>query len=101
MPARPNRAIVERALASDAPILPLAVVAVAAYFPLVSLQAAGALLDGPWPEPVQALLTQQVREPLEESNLRAAIPRLTTIRDNISLQVQQQYEENPYPRWLK
>jgi len=99
--ARRLRDSVERALASDAPILPLAVVAVAAYFPLFSLQAAGALLDGPWPEPVQALLTQQVREPLEESNLRAAIPRLTTIRDNISLQVQQQYEENPYPRWLK
>ena len=99
--ARRLRESVERALASDTPILPFDVVAVAAYFPLFSLQAAGALLDRPWPEPMQALLTQQVREPLQESHLRAAIPRLTAIRDHFSLQVQQQYEENPYPRWLK
>jgi 2-polyprenyl-3-methyl-5-hydroxy-6-metoxy-1,4-benzoquinol methylase len=99
--ARRLRDSVERALASDTPIRPLAVVAVAAFFPLHSLQGAGILLERPWPEPIQALLTQQVREPVGESNLRAAIPRLTAIRDRVSLQVQQQYEENPYPRWLK
>ena len=29
-----------------------------------------------------------------------ASPRLTTIDDDVSRQVRQQYEENPYPRWV-
>ena len=45
-------------------------------------------------------MTQQLREPLEELALRATIPRLTAIDDDVSLRVQRQYEENPYPRWL-
>jgi SAM-dependent methyltransferase/tetratricopeptide (TPR) repeat protein len=98
--ARGLRDSVERALASDAPVPVLSLVAIAAYCPLHSLHGAGALLQRLWPEPVQALLTQQVREPFEESKLRTAIPRLTAIKDGVSLQVQQQYEENPYPRWL-
>jgi SAM-dependent methyltransferase len=46
-------------------------------------------------------LTQQVREPLEDRNARASMPRLTPITDDVSLLVQQQYEENPYPRWVR
>ena len=44
---------------------------------------------------------QQVREPQVEARLRAAIPRLTPIADTISRLVQNQYEENPYPRWVR
>ena len=50
--------------------------------------------------PGRGLLTQQVREP-RESGARAIIPHLTPIADDVSLQVKQQYEENPYPRWVK
>jgi SAM-dependent methyltransferase len=50
---------------------------------------------------VNALLTQQVREPEEERRLAAAVPRLTPVEDAVSLQVRAQYEENPYPRWVK
>ena len=75
-------------------------VAVAAYFPLYSIPHADRLLDGQWPEAVQAVLVQQVREPEEELQLRAGIPRLTGIEDEVSLLVQNQYEENPYPRWI-
>ena len=75
--------------------------AVAAYFPLHSLSGAARLLKMPWPEPVNAVLAQQVREPQEEAGLRAATPRLTRIEDTVSLQVQNQYEENPYPRWVR
>jgi 2-polyprenyl-3-methyl-5-hydroxy-6-metoxy-1,4-benzoquinol methylase len=50
---------------------------------------------------VTAVLVQQVREPAEELQLRSAIPRLTAIEDEVSLRVQHQYEENPYPRWVK
>ena len=50
---------------------------------------------------MNGLLEQQLREPEEEARLRAAMPRLTEIRDETSVRVRQQYEENPYPRWTK
>ncbi len=37
-------------------------------------------LDRTWPEQVTAVLVQQVREPQEEAQLRATIPRLTSYR---------------------
>lgn len=74
-------------------------VAVATYFPLASLPAPERLLERSWPEPVQALLTQQVAAPLHERARRTAIPRLTSIDDDMSRQVRQQYEESPYPKW--
>jgi len=42
-----------------------------------------------------------VREPEEELEQQASISRLTTIEDDVSLLVQEQYEQNPYPRWVK
>jgi tetratricopeptide (TPR) repeat protein/SAM-dependent methyltransferase len=75
--------------------------ALAAYAPLHSLPGAERLLGDEWPEPVRALLTQQIAEPLEELRWRAEIPRLTAIGEGVSSLVRQQYEENPYPRWVK
>lgn len=77
-------------------------VAVAAYYPLSSLPKAIRLLDNSrWPEAVTNVLVQQFREPMEEQQERASIPRLTDIEDKVSLLVQEQYEENPYPRWVR
>jgi SAM-dependent methyltransferase len=59
------------------------------------------LLERSWPAPVEAVLTQQLREPLRELRLRADIPRLTGIENPMSRQVQNQYEANPYPRWVR
>jgi 2-polyprenyl-3-methyl-5-hydroxy-6-metoxy-1,4-benzoquinol methylase len=95
------RAAVETALQSATPINPLQLVALAAYVPLHELCDAGALLERPWPDTVTALLVQQVREPQEERALAATMPRLTAIDDDVSLLVQEQYEQNPYPRWVK
>ena len=89
------------ALETGTPISSLRLLAVAAYFPLHSLSGAARLLDRTWPEQVTAVLVQQVREPQEEAQLRAATPRLTPIEDAISRLVQNQYEENPYPRWVR
>ncbi|MES2294145.1 MAG: tetratricopeptide repeat protein [Pseudomonadota bacterium] len=89
------------ALESGTPISSLRLLAVAAYFPLHSLSGAARLLDRTWPEPVSAALVQQVREPQQEAQLRAAIPRLSPIEDATSRLVQNQYEENPYPRWVR
>ncbi len=95
------RAAVIAATAAGAPVPALWLAAVASYVPLSSLPGAPALLDRSWPAVVDGLLTQQVREPLEDQNARASIPRLTPITDDVSLAVQQQYEENPYPRWVR
>jgi len=80
---------------------PMQLLLVAAYFPLHSLANAERLLERSWPAPVEAVLTQQVREPLRELRLRADIPRLTRIENPVSRLVQNQYEENPYPRWVR
>ena len=47
------------------------------------------------------LIKQQVREPAQERQLRQTIPALTIIEDEVSQKVRDQYEEMPYPRWLK
>ncbi len=88
------------ALATDAEIPPLDLVAAASYMPLHNLPTPAALLDGAFPSPVARLLTQQISEPLEEDADRKDIPVLTPIDDGVSLKVQNQYEENPYPRWV-
>jgi tetratricopeptide (TPR) repeat protein/SAM-dependent methyltransferase len=98
------------ALADSLPVSPLWLAAVAAYFPLISVVSPEALvqpalvqplLDHSLPDAVAALLVQQVREPLEERRLRSLIQHLTPIVGDTSRLVQKQYEENPYPRWVK
>ena len=46
-------------------------------------------------------LVQQVKEPAEESRIASSIPVLTSIESEVSRAVRQQYEESPYPRWVK
>ena len=89
------------AAASGAPVPPLWVVVVAAYLPLHSLPGADALLARSWPASLAAVLTQQVGEPLQERRARDSIVQLTAIADGVSREVKRQYEENPYPRWVK
>jgi SAM-dependent methyltransferase len=88
------------AIAAGASVAPRQLVTVAMYAPLHSLPNAPALLDRPWPAPVRNVLAQQIGEPLAERDTRNSIPRLTEIANEVSLLVQQQYEENPYPRWV-
>jgi len=89
------------ALASGAAIPALSLVAVASYVPLHTLPGAASLLDRSWPDAVAAVLTQQVRAPIEEQRSRALMPVLTAIGDGVSVQVRAQYEEHPYPQWVK
>lgn len=93
-------AIIADALARKAPVDPMQLVAFAMYAPLHTLADADALTMPKWPAAVAALVAQQVREPKQEQELRATIPRLTDIGDGVTAQVRQQYEENPYPRWV-
>jgi len=89
------------AIESKADIPLLALIAVAAFMPLHSLADARTLLERLWPPAIGALIDRQVREPLQERDIRESIPALTPIDDEISLKVQRQYEAMPYPRWLK
>ena len=90
--------LLERLRIGDA-IPPLMLVAVAAYFPLHSLPVADSLWHRDWPHLLHDLLRQQLFEPVEECQLRSVIPSLTSVQDGASIEVKQQYEENPYPRW--
>ena len=95
------RAALEAALAAGGSCPPLWLAVIGAYFPLHSVSNADALLEKSWPQSVEALLVQQVKEPAEERSLRTTIPALTTIDNEVSLLVREQYEESPYPRWIK
>jgi tetratricopeptide (TPR) repeat protein/SAM-dependent methyltransferase len=49
---------------------------------------------------IEEVFARQVIEPKEESRLKANIPILQEITDKVSSKVRDQYEENPYPRWI-
>lgn len=67
--------------------------AYAAYRPLGTLEGKTA--------PIASLMRRQVLEPAEERRLAAGIPSVSTARTAVSARVQAQYEENPYPRWVR
>ncbi len=99
--ARLLRSSLDEALATGAPAAAMLPVTVGAYFPLHTLANAQALRERCWPAAVEALLVQQIDEPAEELRIRATLPALTDIDDKVSRAVRAQYEENPYPRWVK
>jgi Flp pilus assembly protein TadD/SAM-dependent methyltransferase len=82
-------------------VSPFALAALATCRPLGSFPWAHRLLERDWDDDINRLLTQQIREPVEERSLRAQIPRLAPIENSVSQSVRDQYEENPYPRWVK
>lgn len=99
--ARELRDRISAAVEAGAPVPAPWLIAVAAYFPLGALPSASRLLERAWPDAVETILAQQIREPEEEQRLRAGLVRLTEITDAVSQAVQAQYEENPYPRWVR
>jgi 2-polyprenyl-3-methyl-5-hydroxy-6-metoxy-1,4-benzoquinol methylase len=52
------------------------------------------------PVELQELERRQIIEPEEEKQLRPKISMLQEINDNVSRNVREQYEQNPYPRWV-
>jgi 2-polyprenyl-3-methyl-5-hydroxy-6-metoxy-1,4-benzoquinol methylase len=88
-------------LDSNAVVPPFLVLAVAAYFPLNTLRDPSRLLAANGLDLVDAVVHQQIREPLEEQVLRAGVKCLTSISAGVSETVREQYEQNPYPRWVK
>jgi tetratricopeptide (TPR) repeat protein/2-polyprenyl-3-methyl-5-hydroxy-6-metoxy-1,4-benzoquinol methylase len=95
------RDLLTKALEEDQSIPSVWIIAVACYFPLYSIEGAEKLLRKKYSTDIYSVLVQQMQEPLEELDLRKSIHNLTGIENQVSLKVQSQYEENPYPRWTR
>ena len=90
-----EKALEEQVLANASPE-PAAIACLASYRPLHEYDWSRRLAPS---AELAALYSQQIVENGRMRELRAAIPVLRQIEDRTSLQVQTQYEENPYPRW--
>ena len=53
-----------------------------------------------WREPARYNVKKQLDDYDEEGRIASKVQPITEIRDDVSLAVKEQYEENPYPRWL-
>jgi tetratricopeptide (TPR) repeat protein/SAM-dependent methyltransferase len=91
---------VAEALNSGKPISPGVLAAVASYFPLHSIPGDERLTRLTWAEPVQRIVKQQVIEVRNDQEIRHGIALLTPIVNETSQLVREQYEQNPYPRWV-
>ncbi|MFZ1893514.1 MAG: tetratricopeptide repeat protein [Rhodoplanes sp.] len=87
--------------AAGGSVAPLRLAAVASYSALGDLPIADLLPQRDWPAPLAGVIAQQIVEPRLEREIEGTIPRLTPIADAVSAAVRQQYEENPYPRWVE
>ena len=75
----------------------------ALYEPLHILGGSGRLLDVPmsdWTDAFSPIVQEQLVDRRREREIGARIPAITTIEDGVSLAVRDQYEQNPYPRWV-
>jgi tetratricopeptide (TPR) repeat protein/2-polyprenyl-3-methyl-5-hydroxy-6-metoxy-1,4-benzoquinol methylase len=87
-------------LANNKPIPPLWVALLASYRPLHIFSWSDQLSQSNSTDSIQKILTQQIDEVREEQQLRPEIKALSSINNDISQAVREQYEENPYPRWV-
>lgn len=94
------RATLSEALQQGRATGPLPWLALACYQSLGELEQAAQLLQQPWAAELAELLQMTVHEPMQEAALAASTTVLTPIAAGVSQQVQQQYEQHPYPRWI-
>jgi len=80
---------------------PSFVTTLGAYRPLYRFPWAQELCKREWAGNIKEVIERQIIEPQDERSLRSQIPSLTSIQNTVSQSVREQYEENPYPRWIK
>ncbi len=79
------------------------IVAYALYRPLFELKGATRLVEADqesWHPRFRRLVKQQLSDRDREARLRAEVKPMTEVHDETSRAVREQYEQNPYPRWL-
>jgi 2-polyprenyl-3-methyl-5-hydroxy-6-metoxy-1,4-benzoquinol methylase len=95
------RDAISRRITEAQPVPGVWVAAFACYSPLSLLPDRQRLAGVMTAPPLAGLFSQQVKEPLQEDSYRADLNKLTPIDDETSRRVSCQYEENPYPRWVR
>ena len=91
-----------RAVESQDPVPVISLGIVAAYQALYKLNLGSkiqSLLQSD--NGIREVIKRQLTEPNQEARIREKITSLTRIDNEVSKAVQQQYEENPYPRWRR
>jgi tetratricopeptide (TPR) repeat protein len=81
-------------------VSPTRIAVLGAYRPLYSFSWAEDLLKYEWTNNINKVLVGQINNVREEQALCSNIPLLTPIDNKVSQLVRNQYEENPYPRWV-
>jgi tetratricopeptide (TPR) repeat protein/SAM-dependent methyltransferase len=76
---------------------PLMIISIASYRRLNEFQW---INDVKFEGVIEDLGVMQIKEPQQETIIQKEIPTLQEIVDDVSKKVRQQYEENPYPRWV-
>lgn len=76
---------------------PYKIACLASYRPLNTLST---LSEQPAPAGLELLFERQINEVKTEEQCRSNIWSVKTVQDEVSTAVKQQYEENPYPRWV-
>lgn len=71
----------------------------ACYEPLMYLHNHKELIKAPMSPSLREVIDVSVAEVLEQRRIQKSIKSLHEIKDETSRKVQEQYEENPYPRW--
>ena len=89
------------ALAAGTPVAPMTLATLACYVPLCSVAGSPALAEQSWPDAVARLVTQQVREPAQEQQLRPSILILSSADDHSADSAQPPFDAGPCPRWVK
>ena len=85
---------------NNLPIPPIWIVLLTAYRPLHNYLWAEQLQKTALPVNSHKILTRQLFDIKKEQYLKTKINKITSINDSISNAVREQYEQNPYPRWL-
>lgn len=91
---------VAEALESGEPISPMELAVLSTYVSLNTLPVK-ALVKRSWPKSVIGLLEQQIHTPAAIRKLQNSIQTITPIANDTSIKVREQYEDNPYPRWIQ
>ena len=91
---------VKATLEKEGTVSPAWIAVLGSYRSLNSFSWANALLKTEWPDEIKKVIVRQVDNVREEQTLRSKIPSLSSIDDKVSQLVRNQYEENPYPRWI-
>ena len=87
-------------IAEGQPVPEPSIAALGSYRPLHRFSWAETLSTRDWENDIGELIRRQISEPLAELAIHAQIPRLTKVENTVSRSVREQYEENPYPRWI-